>query len=141
MQTSSGIISLRKKPQNTVKMTFFIILFSSWAKNWLVDGQAIPIWHQDILLKKFNSSRHHSVLFFVVKYRKYSIFKHFLRHFMAFCSIEMLNKAGYTAIQLQTVGQERKREKKLVVQKCDGQTNLPTNTVPTDTARCRVACL
>ena len=45
------------------------------------------------------------------------------------------NKAGYTAIQSRTVGQEQQCKKLLGIQKCDGPTDRPT-----DTARCRVAC-
>ena len=50
------------------------------------------------------------------------------------------NKAGYTAIQSRTVGQELLCENRSEFNNVmDGPTDLPTD-LPTDTARCRVAC-
>ena len=50
------------------------------------------------------------------------------------------NKAGYTAIQSRTVGQEQQCENRSEFKNVtDRRTDLPTN-LPTDTARCRVAC-
>ena len=53
---------------------------------------------------------------------------------------ERENKAGYTAIQSRTVGQEQYRKNRSEFRNVtDGPTDLPTD-LPTNTAMCRVAC-